>query len=91
MYQTMGVPGLLPGLRSDTLWVLVVMRYGLVSGALCLFVYELLRSYPVTLDASTWCSGYGFAALAILAAIVLYAFRFSLGGRPFLASSRLDD
>jgi hypothetical protein len=40
---------------------------------------------------SAWYSSYGFAALAIFAAIVLYAFRTSLGGRPLLAPSRLDD
>jgi hypothetical protein len=44
-----------------------------------------------TLDASAWYAGYGYAVLAVFAAIVLYAFRTSLGGRPLLAPSRLDD
>jgi hypothetical protein len=47
--------------------------------------------FPITLDASAWYSGYGYLALSIWAAIVLYAFRTSLGGRPLLASSHLDD
>jgi len=37
-------------------------------------------------------SGYSFAALRILAAIVLYAFRTSLGDRPIFGTTpRLDD
>jgi hypothetical protein len=46
---------------------------------------------PITLDASAWYAPYGYAALAIIAAIVLYAFRTSLGGRPLLAPSPIDD
>ena len=55
------------------------------------FTNALFIGGPSTLDASAWYAGYGLAALAIFAAIVLYAFRTSLGGRPLLASSRLDD
>jgi len=58
-------------------------------------VFYISRSLPLmspmTLDTSAWYAGYGYTALAIFAAIVLFAFRFSLGGRPLLASSHLDD
>ena len=47
-------------------------------------------NFPLTLDASAWYSGYGFAALLIFAAVVLYAFRNSLGGRPLLGAPPLD-
>jgi hypothetical protein len=47
--------------------------------------------FPITLYASAWHSGIGYSALAVLAVMVLYAFRTSLGIRPLLAPSHLDD
>jgi hypothetical protein len=50
-----------------------------------------MRQFPITLDVSAWYSGTGYAALAVFAAIVLYSFRTSLGGRSLLSASHLDD
>ncbi len=74
-----------------SLSLFVLMRFGLVVLIFFTFLYDFFSIVPTTLDASAWYSGYGFAALAILAVIVLYAFRTSLGGRPLLASSHFDD
>jgi hypothetical protein len=68
-----------------------LMRFGIVSVAFFFFFGRLFLDFPFTLDTSAWYSGYGYAALAILAAIVLYAFRTSLGGRPLIAAPQLDD
>jgi hypothetical protein len=62
-----------------------------LAGVIAAFVMSILFEVPTTLDTSAWYSGYGYAALAIFAAIVLYAFRFSLGGRPLIAAPHLDD
>jgi hypothetical protein len=51
----------------------------------------IFRTFPMPLDASSWYAGFGYAALAILAAIVLYSFRTSLGGRPLISAPHLDD
>jgi hypothetical protein len=75
----------------SSLYFYVLMRFGLVAAVIFDAYFTLLDTLPTTLDASAWYSPYGFAALAIFAAIVIYAFRFSLGGRPLLASSHLDD
>ncbi len=72
-------------------YLFVLMRFGLVAIALCFFAANLLSSFPITLEASAWYSGAGYTALAILAAIVLYAFRTSLGGRPMLGRASLED
>ena len=77
-------------LLSALFWLMLV-RFGLVAAVFFGFAYDVFNNLPVTLDASTWLAGYGFASLAIFAAVVLYAFRTSVGGRPLLASSRLDE
>jgi hypothetical protein len=66
-----------------------LMRFGFIAA----FVLQLTATIIValTLNTSAWYSHASFAALAIFAAIVLYAFRYSLGGRPLFAPSRLDD
>ena len=69
----------------------LLMRFGFVAFVLAFFAQLMLSTSPITFDASAWYSGYGFAALAIFAVIVLYAFRTSLGVRPLLAASHLDD
>ena len=67
---------------------LLVMRFGLVSLiAAFFFGSELLGGQPVTLDFSTWYAGSTLTALGAGVAIVLFAFRASLGGRPLLAES----
>jgi len=78
-------------LLGVTLMYLTLIRFGLVMGVFTLLTELIFTIFPVTLDASAWYSSAGFAALAIFAVIVLYAFRTSLGGRPILAPSHLDD
>ncbi len=78
-------------LIGSALFFTVLMRFGLLAAAFGWFASNILQKYPITFDTSAWYAGYGFAALAILAVVVLYAFRFSLGGRPLLAPSHLDD
>ena len=71
-------------------WLFVLMRFGLIGGIFYLLVSYIVRA-PITFDASAWYSGYGYAALGIFAALVLYAFYTSLGGRPILGTPQLDD
>ena len=52
---------------------------------------SFIMDSPMTLQASPWYSGYGYLALAIFAMIVLYAFRYSLGGRALLGTPQLDE
>jgi hypothetical protein len=73
------------------IYIFVLMRFGLMAVALVTSTKFILEGFPTTLDVSAWYFGYGFAALAILAMIVLYAFRFSLGSRPLFGTPRLDD
>jgi hypothetical protein len=72
-------------------YLFVMMRFGLVAIALASFILGLLSSFPITLETSAWYSGAGYTALVIFAAIVLYAFRTSLGGRPLIGTAQLDE
>jgi hypothetical protein len=73
------------------LFFMVLMRFGLVAAAFGYCLSNVAFNFPMTFDTSAWYFGYGFAALAIFAAIVLYAFRYSLGDRSLFAPSHLDD
>jgi hypothetical protein len=73
------------------LWLFMMMRFGILSGALGIFGAALSGEVPIHHRASSWLSVYDYLALAIFAVIVLYAFRTSLGGRPLIAASHLDD
>ncbi|MBN1566873.1 MAG: protein kinase [Acidobacteria bacterium] len=75
----------------NAIFVFILMRFGLIAFACALGLWTFCSGFPLTLDASAWYSGYGYAILAMLAAIIFFAFRKSLGGRPLFASSRLDD
>ena len=75
----------------SALGIFVLLRFGLVAIVFVTLTPYFFSVFPITLDVSAWYPGYGFAALAIYAAMVLYAFRFSLGGLPLLSSSRLDE
>ena len=79
-------------LVGNAVWLFLLMRIGLLAATLSTFASSfILIRFPTTLDASAWYAPYGFAALTIFAVIVVYAFRFSLGGRPLIAASHLDD
>ena len=45
----------------------------------------------MTLHPSAWYAGFGYAALLMIAALALYGFRISLGGRPILDTLGADE
>jgi serine/threonine-protein kinase len=63
----------------------VVLRWGLLSLAVGLFVVELLLDPPVTLDASAWYFGNMLLLLAIVVGLTVWSFYTSLGGRVWSA------
>jgi hypothetical protein len=83
--------GIVAGLVFSALWFCALTRFGLIAAILITFTAVSIGNSPITLQSSAWYAPYGYLVLAIFAAIVIYAFRYSLGGRPMLATSRLDD
>ena len=76
---------------ATPLWFIALIRFGLLVPISASIAHSTLVLYPIGFQASAWYAGYGYAALAILAALVLYAFYTSLGGRPIFGTPRLDD
>ena len=74
----------------SAVWFLALMRFGLIAMFFTAFAFAVLDPFLIMLS-KAWCASYGYFILAIFAAIVLYAFRYSLGGRQLFAPSRLDD
>jgi len=76
---------------ENLLLVVVLKRVGLFAFIVAIFVQAMLTQFPATLQASAWYAGYGYAALAIVAAIAVYGFKVSLGGQPLVASANFDE
>jgi len=49
------------------------MRFGLLAEVIAGVMVGLFSTFATTLDDSAWYAGTGYAALAVLAAIVIYA------------------
>jgi len=79
------------GLIYGALWFFALMRFGFLAAVLYEFAMFVVTDFPFTLESSAWYAGYGYLAPAIFAAIVLYAFRYSLGGQPLFVRASLED
>jgi serine/threonine-protein kinase len=77
-------------LAQTLILYMVITRFGLVAMMVAGFVLQISIDFPVTFDSSAWNAGYGYVALAIVAAIAFYAFKTSLAGRPVFAGGNLD-
>jgi len=66
------------------LYLFVLRRFGLVAFAVMVSVEGIFTAYPMTLQSSLWYSPASYAALAVVAAAAIYAFRTSLGGQRIL-------
>jgi len=74
-----------------SLYLFALLRFGLLAIAVGTMFGTISGAFPASPDVSAWYAGYGYAALALFAAIVIYAFRTSLGGRPLIAAPQIDD
>ncbi len=69
----------------------VARRFGLLATVVAFYFWNVLRLFPLTLDFSRWYAGRGLVGLLVLVAIVVYAFRTSLGTQPMFGRPLLDD
>ena len=65
----------------------LLFRFGLLSVAVTLFFYFILRRFPLTFDFSQWFVWRSICSIAVLAAIAVYALLAMNAGRPIFAES----
>jgi hypothetical protein len=73
------------------LFVLLLVRVGLLAAVAGFYVSGLFIVFPVTGDFHAWYAGAGATALFVLAALTLFGFRIALAGRPALGKTALEE
>jgi hypothetical protein len=71
--------------------VMLLTRFGLLSGVAATFVDIVIYATPITLDPSAWYFGRSLGVLIVLLAITVYGFYTSLGGKPLFIAPALED
>jgi hypothetical protein len=61
--------------------MLFALRYGLFALVVAMFVINLLRDFPLTLDSSAFYFGTSLAALATVNGLGIYAYRNAVAAR----------
>jgi hypothetical protein len=70
--------------------VFLLIRFGLLTLWNYVF-YGLLHDFPLTTQGSAWYAGISLAGILLMAAIALYGFYTSLGGRPVFGGAVLEE
>jgi serine/threonine-protein kinase len=66
----------------------VLVRFGLLSGAVSWFLALATQRWPLTLDLSAWYAGTSFLFAGLLAGIAFWAYHTSLRGRSLSGTAR---
>lgn len=78
-------------LITTSLTVFLFLRFGLLAVVASYFFTNILGSFPLTTQTSSWYSGLSFAGILLLAAMAFYGFYASLGGRPVFGGTVLEE
>jgi hypothetical protein len=71
--------------------VFLIRRLGLLWLMVSFVFVGLLSEFPLTAQMSSWYAGLSLAGVVLMAAITLYAFYTSLGGRPVFRAAVLEE
>lgn len=75
----------------NVVFVLLIVRVGLLAAVVAFYVSGLFIFFPVAGDLRAWYAGAGLMALLVLAALALVGFTTALAGRPALGKAGLDE
>ena len=64
------------------LWVFFLFRFGWVTFIVTLVVSDMLKTFPLTMDPTSWYSHLTLLSLLFVGGLTLWSFKVSLGGRP---------
>ena len=81
---------MLVALAVAILWLTCMMRIGLLSLCVALFVVYVMSDGLVTFDLSRWYAWRGMVELSVVLAIALYGFKVALGNNPLLGTALKD-
>jgi serine/threonine-protein kinase len=84
--DTPAIDGVL-GLVVGSVFVFMLVRFGLVTFAAASFTGSMRSTCPLTLDLSTWYASASIVCTGAVIAITLYAFYTSLAGRPIFGEA----
>ena len=82
---------LVSGLITNALTVFLLIRFGLLAVVAAGVFNDILGIVPLTTQMSSWYAGMSLAGILLMAAIALYAFYTSLGGRPVFGGALLQE
>jgi serine/threonine-protein kinase len=82
---------LVRALIVNSLQVFLLIRFGLLALVATEVFNNILGSFPLTTQGSSWYASMSLAGIVLLAAIALYAFYTSLGGRPIFGGAVLEE
>jgi hypothetical protein len=69
----------------------LLIRFGLLTMVAHDVVWTILETFPLTFQGSAWYTGISLSGILLIAAITLYAFYTSLGGRPVFGGAVLEE
>ncbi len=79
------------GIVIAALTIFVAARYGILALCFSYFASLLLTVAPLSPDLSRWYAGRGLFLAGAVAALAIYAFRVSLGGKPAFGGAALGE
>jgi len=69
----------------------ILRRYGLLALVVGLVVQNVLLVFPLTSHLARWYAPVGLAGIFVIAAVGVYGFYTSLGGKPLFSAAALDN
>jgi Protein kinase domain len=83
--------GLIAAAIGSTIFLFILVRFGLLASIFAEFFILLGVLYPLTSDFSAWYSGVTLFALAIGLGLAIYGFYISLAGQPLFRGGLLQE
>jgi hypothetical protein len=68
-----------------------MIRFGLLALVVNFVVFNIVQNFPLTTQGSAWYAGISLAGILLIAAMAIYGFYTSLGGRPVFGGAVLED
>lgn len=87
---SIAVPLLVSGVTASLI-LYVLLQWGLLAAIVMGLVWGSLSAAPLTLDATLWYAGRCFLVLAACAALAVYGFVVSLGGKPMFGRPLFEE